>query len=239
MKKIAFSLFTLLLVTTVSAQKNEVINGNGKNGKVDRKTAAYDKVKVVGFFDIDLVSGTEGNLTLEGDQNILDYIVTEVTNNTLTISTQKGISLRTGKNKLLITVPVETLDEISLVGSGDINSKSTIKGANMDVILAGSGDINLSLDNAKTNVSITGSGDIRLKGKTTDFIGNVSGSGDLSCSDFKAQNVEVSISGSGDAKVYASNVLKARVSGSGDIQYSGNPAKQDTKTSGSGSISKN
>ena len=31
--------------------------------------------------------------------------------------------------------------------------------------------------------------------------------------------------------------LKARVSGSGDISYSGNPTNKDTKVSGSGDIS--
>jgi hypothetical protein len=45
------------------------------------------------------------------------------------------------------------------------------------------------------------------------------------------------VSGSGDADVYASNSLKARVNGSGDIDYSGNPNTSDTKVLGSGSIS--
>ena len=43
--------------------------------------------------------------------------------------------------------------------------------------------------------------------------------------------------GSADIKVTATEMIKARVSGSGDIRYKGNPKKIDTKTSGSGDIS--
>ncbi|MGV6832311.1 MAG: GIN domain-containing protein, partial [bacterium] len=50
-------------------------------------------------------------------------------------------------------------------------------------------------------------------------------------------NTVVSVAGSGDAEVVCRESLKARVAGSGDIEYKGNPAKEDTKVSGSGSIS--
>ena len=50
--------------------------------------------------------------------------------------------------------------------------------------------------------------------------------------------MEAVVSGSGDIQVTASQSLKARVSGSGDISYRGNPEKQDFKTSGSGDISR-
>jgi hypothetical protein len=47
----------------------------------------------------------------------------------------------------------------------------------------------------------------------------------------------VKCAGSGDMEIVSHQSLKARVSGSGDIEYKGNPSKEDTKVSGSGSIS--
>ena len=47
---------------------------------------------------------------------------------------------------------------------------------------------------------------------------------------------EAEVNGSGDVEVYASKSLYARVSGSGDIDYKGNPANVDKKTSGSGDV---
>jgi hypothetical protein len=51
-------------------------------------------------------------------------------------------------------------------------------------------------------------------------------------------NVTANVSGSADIKVTVSEMIQARVSGSGDISYRGNPKKIDTKSSGSGNITK-
>ncbi len=76
-----------------------------------------------------------------------------------------------------------------------------------------------------------------LKGKTNNLDVRVAGSGDIHGFGLQANHTTVSIAGSGDASVVSNESLKARVSGSGDIEYKGNPTKEDTKVSGSGSIS--
>lgn len=48
----------------------------------------------------------------------------------------------------------------------------------------------------------------------------------------------MAIAGSGSAYVHASEELKAKVAGSGNIYISGNPAKEDTSVAGSGKIKK-
>ena len=75
-----------------------------------------------------------------------------------------------------------------------------------------------------------------ISGDTQNLEVSVTGSGDFRGFDLTSQNTEVNVSGSGDAKVVAKSSIKARVNGSGDIEYRGNPAKSDTKTSGSGDI---
>ena len=75
-----------------------------------------------------------------------------------------------------------------------------------------------------------------VKGKTNDLEVSLAGSGDIHGFGLQANNTDVSIAGSGDIEIVSNKSLKARVSGSGDIQYKGNPAKEDTKVSGSGSI---
>jgi hypothetical protein len=77
-----------------------------------------------------------------------------------------------------------------------------------------------------------------LTGKTENFNSNLNGSGDIDAGDLKAKNAKITVSGSGDSKVFCSESLHARVSGSGDIEYIGDPKKKDTKVNGSGAISK-
>lgn len=192
-----------------------------------------------GFFDVDLVSGKEGNISISGEENMIEHLKVEVVQQTLKIYVEKGKNLRPTKGKkLLVTVPFESLDAVSLSGSGDVNTKNTIKTKQFEARLTGSGDVKFDVDAVAVTATLTGSGDLVLKGKTQSLECNITGSGDLNADNLSSNDVVVSLSGSGDCKVNCSNNLQARVSGSGDITYKGDPKKKDTKVSGSGTISK-
>jgi len=240
MKKLATLSLVLLLTTSCSAQWGKGVKGNGKKVTVDRTVSEYDALAVSGWFDVDLVEGKEGELTLEGEENLLEYIITEVENGKLIIKVEKGVNLKPSSSSdgIRITVPVESIDAVSMSGSGDIVGKKTIKSSNFKTAMSGSGDITLDIETESITAAMSGSGDMNLSGSTRNFEATISGSGDIKAYDLEADNVEATVSGSADIKVTAKEMLKARVSGSGDISYRGNPKKVDTKTSGSGDISK-
>ncbi len=240
MKKLATLSLVVLFTVSCSAQWGKKVNGNGKVVTIERSTGDYDAVAISGWFDVDLVDGNEGDVSLKGEENLLEHIITEVKDGKLVIKVEKGINLKpsTWKEGIHITVPVESINAVSLSGSGDIVGKKTIKTTNFTTSMSGSGDITLDIDASSISASMSGSGDINLSGSTTDFDVTISGSGDIKAYELEADNVEANVSGSADIKVTANERLKARVSGSGDIHYKGNPEKVDTKTSGSGDITK-
>lgn len=243
MKTTILTLVTLLFLNVSHAQwweSGEKIKGNGKVTTITRSTSDYDGISCAGPFDYILVAGTEGKISIEGEENLLKYIVTEVKNNKLQVKTEKNINLKPSSNKTIkITIPFKDIDNISLAGSGDLSNTDTVTSTDLKVSLAGSGDIVLTIETNSVKGSIAGSGDLTLKGNTNDLEANISGSGDFHGFDLQANNTEVSIAGSGDAKVVSNESLKARVSGSGDIVYKGNPKTEDSKVAGSGSISNN
>ena len=240
MKKITTLAIVLAMTVSCSAQWGKRIKGNGDEVTINRSTGDYDAIGVSGWFDVILVDGKEGKLTLTGESNLLEYIITEVKNGKLEIKTERGVDLKPSSwnNGITITVPVESVDAIALSGSGDIVGKTTIKTDKLDTAMSGSGDITLDVDSDSVSASMSGSGDITLSGSTKDFDATISGSGDIKAFDLEADNVDATVSGSADIKVTANKMLKARVSGSGDITYKGNPEKVDTKSSGSGDVSK-
>lgn len=240
MRKLSVLVCAGLISLSCSAQWGKTIKGNGNNVTIERNTGDYDGVSVSGWFDVDLVSGNEGEITLTGEENLLEYIITEVKDGKLVIKTEKGVNLKTSnwKSGIHITVPVESISSVSMSGSGDIVGKTKIKTDDFKTAMSGSGDITLDLDVQNISASMSGSGDITLSGDTTNFEATISGSGDIEAYDLEADNVDATISGSADIQVTANKSLKARVSGSGDISYRGNPEKVNTKTSGSGDISK-
>ncbi len=240
MKKLLSLSLVLLFTASCTAQWGKKVKGNGNMTTVERNVGEYDAVGVSGWFDVDLVAGKEGEIILEGESNLLEHIKTEVKNGKLSIKVEKGYNLKPSSwdDGIRITVPVESINSIALSGSGDIVSKTMIKSNNFKTAMSGSGDITIDIEATTIDASMSGSGDITLNGRTTDFDATISGSGDIKAYGLEADNVNATVSGSADIKVTANKMLRARVSGSGDISYRGNPEKLDTKASGSGDISK-
>jgi len=237
MKK-SILLTALLFCISFSYAGNKKIKGNGKMTTITRSTSDYDGVKCAGSFDYILVAGTEGKITIKGEENLLQYVITEVKDNTLIIKTERHIDLKPSNNKTIkITIPFKNISSVSLAGSGDLWNEDVITATNLEVALAGSGDVVLTIEASNTEGKVAGSGDLTLKGNTNKLEAKVAGSGDFHGFNLQSNHTTVSVAGSGDAKVVSNESLKARVSGSGDIEYRGNPKTEDSKVAGSGSIS--
>ena len=235
MKNSILLLVALVIAGTIHAQKK--IKGNGNITSVTRTTSDYDAVKFTGSFDYVLISGKEGNIQLEGEENLLKYIITEVKNGTLIIRTENNTNFQTSRNKTIkITVPFMDINALSLTGSGDVWNENIISTTQFKVSVTGSGEAKLEVEASAIEANLTGSGELVIKGKTNRLDVIVSGSGRFKGYDLDANDVDVSVTGSGDAEIVCSGHLKARVSGSGDIKYKGNPKTEDSKVSGSGSI---
>lgn len=240
MNKSILLIVALMFATVSHAQwwGGKKVKGNGNMTTETRNTGDYDGVKCAGSMDYILVAGTEGKIKLEGESNLLEYIITEIKGNDLIIKVEKGMNLSPSWNKTIkVTIPFKDISSVSLAGSGDLWSEDKITASNFNVSLAGSGDMTLNIEATSVEGSLAGSGDITLKGITNDLSLRLAGSGDIHAFGLQANHTEASIAGSGDIEVVSNQSLKARVSGSGDIEYKGNPSKEDTKVSGSGKIS--
>ena len=241
-KSILAAVILCISITSANAQwlsSDKSIEGNGNVVTENRKTSDYDAVSLVGFMDVALVKGSEGNLTIEAESNLQEYITTEVKNGTLKISVEKGVNISPSRNKTIkVTVPFEDLEGAYLTGSGDIWTEDKITARDFSLSVTGSGDMNIEIEADEIDGKVTGSGDIQLIGTASELDCNVTGSGDFDAYKLRAAVVSAQVSGSGDIMVYAEKELNARIAGSGDISYKGNPSKENFKTSGSGDISK-
>lgn len=241
MKKIATLSVLFLLTFNTHAQfwGNNTIKGNGEVTTITRTTSNYNGVKCAGSFNFILVSGNEGKITIEGESNLIKHIITEVKNNQLIVKADNNISLRPSrKNNITITIPIQEIAEVSLAGSGHLQNEEIIKSDALELQLAGSGDMKLSIESNSTIVKIAGSGYLNLIGNTKDLKIDLAGSGKLIGYQLNAYIVEASVAGSGEAYINCVDHLKAKVAGSGNILFKGNPKVENTKVAGSGSIRK-
>jgi hypothetical protein len=236
MNKLITITILLAFTTSINAQWFKRVRGNGNMITKTRTVGEYDKIAAGGSFDVKLVAGTEGKITIHIDENLLEYLITEVENDRLKLKWKKGSNIST-RNKILITVPFKDISGVTLSGSGDVFSEATIKATDFKAILSGSGNIKLAVNSTYLSSRISGSGNIRLSGTTDKLEYSISGSGNINGYELVSNEADVRISGSGGIKTNVTENLKARIAGSGNIYYKGNPKRQDTKVSGSGNVS--
>lgn len=206
-------------------------------GEVVKRTLDIDPFEAVslGFSgDIILTQGNTQKVEVEAQANIIENIKTDVSGGKWRVNYKKGVK-QSKPVKVYITLPRLTGAGISGSGSMWTTGKFTNLG-DLETYISGSGDLRLGIDADDIEAHISGSGTISLEGSGQVLDVHISGSGDVHAMDLQVQNCEVSISGSGDAGVYASNELNVRISGSGDVTYKGDAQKVRSSVSGSGDV---
>jgi hypothetical protein len=225
----------ILLVASTCFISCASVSGNGNVRDENRDISDIHSVKSSGSIDVEIKSGNTYSLVVENDENLLQYVITDVDNGVLNIHYKNGYSIRNDHAKVIVTAP--SLDKLVSSGSANINSNGVIRSSNeITISTSGSGDLNLQLDAPSIEATSSGSGDISLSGRTKDFQCKVSGSGDIKCADLKSENASIRVSGSSDVHVFASVSLKVNVSGSGDVYYGGNPTSPQIHIAGSGTV---
>lgn len=123
-------------------------------------------------------------------------------------------------------------------GSGDMRA-AEITVEELEALVSGSGDLFAKrLESDRAELVVKGSGDLRLTegGAVRILEVSVIGSGDAILEDLAADEAEVNVIGSGSVIVgEIRNTLSAKVLGSGDVRYSGDPEVDETSL-GSGDI---
>lgn len=235
--KTVFTALLAIIGFTTFAQPWKKIEGNGNIVKDARSVGSFTSIGSGGSWDVIISYGTEKNVIVEADENLLPHIMTEVDGNKLNIRTENYVNLKS-RNKIKIYVSLTRITGISLAGSGNITGVGNfINDDKTTFAVAGSGNINLDFKSIeKVGISIAGSGNVNLKGKTDDLAISIAGSGDAICKDLEGNDVKVSIVGSGSAKVNASNSLKVSIAGSGDVYYTGSVTNISKGVAGSGKV---
>ncbi|MFI5159849.1 MAG: head GIN domain-containing protein [Sphingobacteriales bacterium] len=216
---------------------------------IEPHVSNFDKLKIEGPVDIQIVQGTTESLKITAPTEVIDRIVAEVTGNTLNIRNKHDNWSQSEKSwygdksvwqkkhyRIKAWLTVNMLKSISLSGSGTAKFAEGIKADNLELRLRGSGNMEGKIDTHSLITTISGSGNIKLSGNANNSRLKVSGSGVFAAPELLTSSSNVHVSGSGDAKINASDNITAGVSGSGRVNYTGAVKNVMSTTSGSGSI---
>lgn len=208
------------------------IDGNGNIITEEFNLPRFDEIRLTIPAYVTIEQGDEQQVTVEGDENIVNMLKLDVNNRRWKIDTRRCID---NVGTLNIHIVTEHMEGITVSGSGEVLSTNTLVTDRMDIVVSGSGSVDIGLQTTDVEGTISGSGKIYMEGSADYADYKVSGSGDIRAFDLICQIADITISGSGTAEVTVEERLKVKISGSGDVYYRGDP-ELDTTISGSGDV---
>ena len=226
-------LLGLLLTTFVPAAECDPVKGTGEVVKRTITVDAIHGIKVMGSMDVILTQAATRSIEIEAQANIAELVSTTVRNGIWYLDTDK--SYNTNKD-FIVRISVPNIDLVHIDGSGDVKAMSRFTGNEVDLCIAGSGDMTMDYAAKHIEASISGSGSIRLSGTCEELKASIAGSGDVIATKLNAARADVAIAGSGDISLTAQETLHASIAGSGNVTYKGSPRAIHKNIAGSGEV---
>ena len=214
MKTIAVSSSVALILLFALFGCHIGVHGSGVRKTETRELGPFTAIETSGAFEVQVTCQKPPSFEIEGDDNILPLIQTEVRNGVLRVSSSKPYSSRGGIS-LRITVP--DLERLQTSGAGKFHVSD--------------------LKNDRFEIHSSGASVVTVAGQTRSLDISTSGAGKIDTHNLRSETAEVSVSGAALVDVYASDELDVTVSGAGRVTYSGNP-KVSKHVSGAGQVTK-
>ena len=238
MKHLSVIAFLFLIVfSSCKYVGGKRVRGNGTVKSETRTVGAFNGTEVGGNIDLFVTQDSVASVRIETDENLLPYVKTEISGNTLSVYSESGYDLRASKSiNVYVTGP--TFEHLEASGASNIvvNNQLT-SGTEISLNANGASNIDANVNAPVIAADLSGASGIKLKGQTKNFNASASGASTLKCFELLSENADVELSGASSADVFASVDIKAEASGASSVRYKGS-AKRSANTSGAGSVKK-
>jgi putative autotransporter adhesin-like protein len=206
MKKLALLvlLFPLLTAGCHHGMRAE-IKGSGNRVMEKRNVGPFTSISTEGVFTVEVTCQKNVSVEVEGDDNVLAVVTTEVSNNVLRLRSTKNYS-STEPVKFKISVP--NLEGLSVSGAGKIDIKD--------------------LKNDKFEIDSSGAPTISASGNTKVIDIDSSGAGKIDTHELHASRGVVDSKGVSRIDLDVSDQLDVKISGPSSVYYKGDPVVTKT-----------
>jgi hypothetical protein len=187
------------------------IRGNGQIKTEERAISAFTEIDAGGAFVIEWENGPPA-LRITTDENLLTYVKSDVSDNTLRLRTHDQIWPTHG---------------ITVVISSPTRTGARIRGAVKLTVK--------QLTGPKFVFEASGASRVSLDGNIDELLADMTGASKLEASSLQTKTAEISTTGAGDAEIAVAETLKVAITGAGKVTYSGNPTVEKHIT-GAGSV---
>jgi len=200
--------------------------------KVTKNPGEFIGVKVFDQISVKLIPSDESKVEISGNRAEEVEVINK--NGELKIRMPFGKLLQ--GETIEATVYYQKLQTVEASEGSYINSETPIKSITFLVSAKEGAEIKIILDVQKANIKLNSGGKIRLRGTTENQDIAITSGGELNAKEFSSKQTKVSVSAGGEAEVYATDLVDAKVNAGGDIYIYGSPKQINQKTVLGGNI---
>jgi len=234
MKTLKLTLAGMMLLTLTYTSVKAQNKGNGDVTTQERQVPAFEAIKVGCAINLYVSQGDKQIVKVVTDENLQDRITTKVTNGTLSLNCDNIKDA----SKMNVYVTAVNLSKIDASSASKVTGETLLKSEVFGLYTSGAAKTTLNIETgifnnetsgaayniisltAKTvNTQVSEAGNLSLKGSAENHKTEVSGAGSLKALEFITDNTDANVSGAGNAKIMARKLLKAELSGVGNITY--------------------
>lgn len=220
------------LIYLRSVFNTEVLRGEGNTVEVERYTDDFEKVRISGNYTVYFTQEGNTQLILEADENLHEYIITEVRNRELIIRSSQPIR---SSRDIIIHLSSPVLTNVEASAAASFVAENSLKTEGFYAMANAASTITLDGTFASINAVQNAGSKINLSGTTNNFYSESNAGGTIDASKLKAQTATAKANAGGRITLNADEI-DASANAGGTILYIGNPIFKGMSTSAGGSI---
>jgi len=178
-----------------------VVRGQGDMESYDISVDNFTGLSISGNYELTIRQAPEFSVVLEIQENLFEFVEISERDGTLYVRSARSLRTTLG-NTPRLSVYAPYLDNFNFMGALDA-------------------DIDLHVENLDINVA--GAGDLTLSGSAEVLNITSAGAANIEAFELTAANAVVVVAGAGNVDIYATDTLDVRIDGVGNVRYAGNP----------------
>jgi hypothetical protein len=201
-------------------------------GQIEKKPGDFNKVTAFDRIDVMLVAGKENSVEIEG-KNSKDV---EIVNKNGELKIRLPLTKLLDGDNISVTVYYTNIDAVEANEGSRIACGDKITETSFDIIAKEGSEVKLILDVEKLNVRTANGSTVTLEGnaKVQDVV--VNSGGIYEAEKLETQQTTITNNAGGEADIFATDLVEAKVRAGGEIMIHGKPKKINQKVIAGGNI---
>ena len=202
-------------------------------GQVEKNVGDFTKVTSFDQIDVLLIKSNENKVVLDGK----DVHEVELVTSNGELKIRMSLSKILSGDDISATVYYKNIDAVEANEGSSIASEEIITTTAFDIKAKEGSEIELNLNTQKLTIRTANGSKIELKGKATNQDVLVNSGGIYDGKDLKTNQTTITANAGGEAEIYATDFVDAKVRAGGNITIYGKPKQINQKVIAGGNIS--